>query len=157
MRCVLLRPLCWGSFSNQDGRSNGLTAPNPMSQAALLTSAWLDAGGPCFCFQSVLAYCHSYIYIYINIYCPYCHCMACFCWLDADTPKGSKGVSECDKFLQVRTKTCGLWVFHTVWTITVDFWWCSIHVVSAQGKSSFDVAAVTYWYWTHLDTLYWPC
>lgn len=33
-----------GSFSNQDGRSNGLTAPNPMSQAALLTSAWMDAG-----------------------------------------------------------------------------------------------------------------
>lgn len=38
----------WGSFSNQDGRSNGLTAPNPMSQAALLTSAWMDAGSSAF-------------------------------------------------------------------------------------------------------------
>ena len=33
-----------GTYSNQDGRSNGLTAPNPMSQASLLTAAWMDAG-----------------------------------------------------------------------------------------------------------------
>lgn len=33
-----------GSAVNQDGRSNGLTAPNPEAQAAVLESAYTDAG-----------------------------------------------------------------------------------------------------------------